>query len=318
VHYSILYRGPLSSCNYGCDYCPFAKRNETYEQLESDRVALARFINWCEAQSASGCELSVLFTPWGEALIRPWYQEALARFTQMPHVRRAAIQTNISCHLKWVDGCKLDRLALWCTYHPTETTRQRFLDRCYELDQRGVRYSVGIVGLKAHVEDAKWLRERLPESVYLWVNAFKRSENYYDAPTFDALTKIDPLFPINNVRHASRGNACRTGHEVFSVDGDGAMRRCHFIKEVIGNIYDEKWEATLSPRPCSAETCGCHIGYVHMNKLELYELFGDGVLERIPANQIWRQMSDCNHIAKAASPPLTNRRVTLPQVSEIG
>ena len=39
---SILYRGPLSSCNYACDYCPFAKRKESYAQLEVDRRALER------------------------------------------------------------------------------------------------------------------------------------------------------------------------------------------------------------------------------------------------------------------------------------
>jgi hypothetical protein len=37
---SILYRGPLSSCNYGCDYCPFAKRVETSAEREADRRAL--------------------------------------------------------------------------------------------------------------------------------------------------------------------------------------------------------------------------------------------------------------------------------------
>ena len=29
VRYNILYRGPLSSCNYGCEYCPFAKHAES-------------------------------------------------------------------------------------------------------------------------------------------------------------------------------------------------------------------------------------------------------------------------------------------------
>jgi DNA-binding CsgD family transcriptional regulator len=28
----ILYRGPLASCNYGCEYCPFAKRKDTREE----------------------------------------------------------------------------------------------------------------------------------------------------------------------------------------------------------------------------------------------------------------------------------------------
>ncbi len=33
---------------------------------------------------------------------------------------------------------------------------------------------------------------------------------------------------------------------------------------------------------CPNQVCDCHIGYVHMRELPLYELFGDGVLERIP------------------------------------
>jgi len=60
------------------------------------------------------------------------------------------------------------------------------------------------------------------------------------------------------------------------------MRRCHFIREVIGNIYEPGFENALRETPCSKATCGCHIGYVHMDELKLYEVFGEGVLERIP------------------------------------
>jgi biotin synthase-like enzyme len=36
---SVLYRGPLSSCNYDCHYCPFAKHHETSAELRRDREA---------------------------------------------------------------------------------------------------------------------------------------------------------------------------------------------------------------------------------------------------------------------------------------
>jgi hypothetical protein len=61
------------------------------------------------------------------------------------------------------------------------------------------------------------------------------------------------------------------------------VRRCHFVRDVIGNIYDPAFEDVLQPRRCNADACRCHIGYVHMRDLDLYTLFGDGVLERIPA-----------------------------------
>ena len=75
--------------------------------------------------------------------------------------------------------------------------------------------------------------------VYLWINAYKDRPNYYDEVDVTRLTAIDPLFPINNRYHASRGQACRAGYTVIAVDGDGTIRRCHFIAEPMGNIYEQ-------------------------------------------------------------------------------
>jgi hypothetical protein len=69
------------------------------------------------------------------------------------------------------------------------------------------------------------------------------------------------------------------------------MRRCHFIRERIGNIYDDDWERALQPRDCTNDTCGCHIGYVHLDYLELDKVFGAGILERVPAQPIWQGYS---------------------------
>jgi hypothetical protein len=277
---SILYRGPLSSCNYGCDYCPFAKRTETAAELAGDRASLARFVGWAAGRTEDS--LGVLFTPWGEALVRAWYRDALVALTRLPHVRRAAIQTNLSCKLDWTEECDTTKLALWCTFHPGETTRPKFLAQCRELTARGVRYSVGVVGLKDHFGEIAALRAELPAGVYLWVNAYKREADYYTPEMVADLTRIDPLFPVNNRYHASRGAACATGETVISVDGDGTVRRCHFVREPIGNIYAADFAECLKPRPCPNATCGCHIGYVHLQPLGLYERFGAGVLERIP------------------------------------
>lgn len=280
MNLSILYRGPLSSCNYACDYCPFAKRAETPAELARDRECLERFVGWVDARTAN-C-IGVLFTPWGEALVHKWYQSALASLTRMPHVAKAAIQTNLSCKLEWVEECDKSKLALWCTFHPPETTRERFLAKCRELLARGVRFSVGVVGLKEHFAEIAALRGELPPEVYLWVNAYKREPGYYTPEMAADLSRLDPLFPLNNTYHASRGEPCRAGASVISVDGDGTVRRCHFIKEPIGNIYDAEFDACLRERPCANDTCGCHIGYVHMDRLKLYDTFDDGVLERVP------------------------------------
>jgi MoaA/NifB/PqqE/SkfB family radical SAM enzyme len=277
---SILYRGPLASCNYACRYCPFAKHAETRQEHAADGVALSRFVEWVAQRQND--QLSILFTPWGEALIRRRYQQALIKLSSLSNVHKAAIQTNLSCKLDWVEDCDKNKLALWATYHPSQISRRRFVAKCEELIERGVRFSVGTVGLQENLAEIEALRKELPEYIYLWVNAYKRRLNYYTPELAERLEAVDPLFPINNQEHPSRGKLCQTGHTVISVDGEGVVRRCHFIKKPLGNIYETGFEEILRPRSCTNATCGCHIGYVHLHELGLYERFEQGVLERIP------------------------------------
>ena len=68
----------------------------------------------------------------------------------------------------------------------------------------------------------------------------------------------------------------------MTVDGEGAVRRCHFVPDVIANLYDGSLAGALAPRPCPNATCGCHIGYVHLRELGLDAVYGEGILERVP------------------------------------
>jgi hypothetical protein len=278
-HLTILYRGPLASCDYDCPYCPFAKRRDSRAQLLADRAALERFTAWV---ARAGHPVSVLFTPWGEGLVRPWYRRALVELSLLPHVERVAIQTNLSQRVGWAADADPARLALWATYHPTQVPLARFLSRTRALTGLGVRHSVGVVGLPAHLGDAVQLRRELPAGTYLWVNAAE-GYSYTDAEAA-AWTALDPLFGYSRHPHPSRGLPCRTGDSVVSVDGDGTVRRCHFVAAVLGNLYDGSFREALRPAPaCPLESCDCHIGYVHLAPLGLYDVFADGVLERIPA-----------------------------------
>lgn len=279
AHLDILYRGPLASCNYACPYCPFAKRRDSRETLRRDAAALARFVDWAEGQDRRS--LGVLFTPWGEALIRPAYRKAMARLSHMPHLHKVAAQTNLSWPTGWLQECDPERIAFWCTFHPGETSLERFLSRCADLDALGIGYSVGIVGKREHFSALTELRRALPPETYLWVNAFRdEGPGYYSPGDIASLRAIDPLFEINRTGIRSRNLACATGETAISVDGDGEVRRCHFIPARIGNLYDPDFDDALKPRPCPAASCRCHIGYAHMPHLRFRELFGTGLLER--------------------------------------
>jgi hypothetical protein len=247
------------------------------DELEQDRRALERFVGWV---SARGESTGVLFTPWGEALIHPHYQQALATLSRLSHVGRVAIQTNLSAPLHWLDACRPERIGIWATYHPGHASRERFLSSCLELHRRGISFSVGVVGLREHLDPIAALRRELPKDVYLWVNAFKRGgPEYYGSGELERLHAVDPLFDLNLRPQPSRGRACHTGHTVIAVAGDGTVRRCPFTDEVLGSLYD-RFSLHRALRPCPEAECRCHLGYVHLSHLELHERFGAGLLER--------------------------------------
>ena len=281
THWDIYYRGSLSSCNYACPYCPFAKTSNSRAELRQDQAELGRFVHWaCQVGEA---EMSVLFTPWGEALGHRYYRAALVKLSHLPHLRRVAIQTNLSAPLGDLAAACPQTLTLWATYHPGEVTRSRFLDRCRTVEAMGLSFSVGVVGMLEHLDEIEALRAELSPDIYLWVNAYKRVENYYSDQALSQIKAVDPYFGLNSKRHPSSGAECRAGETHFTVDGAGDVRRCHFVGDVLGNLYSQEGLPTfLRSRSCPMATCGCYIGYIHQPALKLDGLYGENRLGRIP------------------------------------
>lgn len=278
----ILYRGHLKDCNYACAYCPFSKTRSDASEQELDARDLERFVDWVGGNGGGGRGFEIFMTPFGEALVRPWYRRAVVRLSRMPHVAKVAIQTNLGWDPRWLEDCDPKSTALWTTYHPEFTTQAAFLERLAAIDRMGIPCSVGVVGTREHMDAIVGIRQSLPEHAYLWVNAYKRVEDYYSEPELRLLREIDPLFPANLPRYESRGHACRTGLEVLAVEGNGDVARCHFVKERRGNIFVDDLDSMLFRSSCPSPTCHCHIGYVHLERLGLDRVYGSGILERIP------------------------------------
>jgi MoaA/NifB/PqqE/SkfB family radical SAM enzyme len=274
---TLLWRGPLSGCNYDCGYCPFAKTKDSRATLAQDRAALARLQDWVVNRDG---EVSILFTPWGEALIRKHYRDAMIALSHAPNVATVAVQTNLSCAVDWIADCDTRSVAFWATYHHGETPRAAFLAKIAALQAMGVRYSVGSVAAREHLAAIEALRRDLPPAAYLWVNAESSTRGTYTPDEVARLTAIDPLFALNNREYISAGRACAGGETVISVSGDGTARRCHFIESPIGNIYDVNFDSALKARVCPAAKCNCHIGYSHLRDLDLASVYSDGFLER--------------------------------------
>lgn len=262
VSCTLLYRGPLSGCNFHCPYCPFARVTDSPQVLREDREALARFHSWLSARSE---QLALFFIPRGEALLHSWYRESIAALSHLPHIHKVAMQTNLSRHPEWVAQCHPARIGLWCSYHPSQIARSTFLRHCAYLHARGISHSVGMVGMREHFPEIAAMRAELPADTYLWINAFKRDPHYYAADDIAMLTAIDPLFPLNLRPHASRNEVCRCGSTVWYIEGTGAIQRCPFVPGSIGNIYAQPVSLVMPGDACPNEACRCHIGYAHLD-----------------------------------------------------
>jgi len=281
---TLYFRGSLSSCNYACPYCPFSKTTDSAETLRQDREQVERFVQWAREQEEAGHTLSIFFQPYGEGLVHRWYREAMIALSHMPHIERVAIQTNLSAKLDWTDRLNKDTAAFWATYHPGETTEERFLSRCLDLHGRGIPFSVGSVGVRSAFDAIASLRRSLPEEVYLWINAFKDRGSYYSPEEISWLRTIDPLFELNLPDYVSLGHSCRTGESVFFVQGSGIVKRCYSDRRVIGHLYRHGLAGLSKPRACGMKKCGCYIGYVHMPELQMEHYYGAGLLERRAAS----------------------------------
>ena len=279
---TIIYRGHLTDCNYSCEYCPFAKEKNSKAMQALDRNDLARFVAWVAQNSSAAQPMEIFITPYGEALVRKWYQEAVIALSHLPFVTKVAVQTNLAWNTRWLARCNQQTTALWTTYHPDFVSEDKFIDKCNQLAALNIRHSVGVVGLHQHFDQIAALRQRLPKEVYLWINAYKREANYYSEAQIAFLEGIDYLFRQNLPWYESMGKACRAGHEVIAVEGNGDVFRFHFIKIKKGNIFTDPLAAMLKKQPCSKATCHCHIGYIHLEHLKADAVYGNGLLERIP------------------------------------
>ena len=256
---NICYRGPLDSCNYHCWYCPFSKTRISKRNISDDQRALERFVEWVARRTE---ELSVLFTPWGEAAIYHSYQSALIELSHMTHVGVCGIQTNLSCGLEWLENCDRNRLRLWISWHPDQISETRFCEKLFALVSMGVNFNVGLVALPENIHYAERLKKILPSSIYVWLNAAKDQGVFYDSDILSRWSRVDPLFGLNVEDFRTLGKQCRAGWDHVLIDGVGDVRRCHFIREKIGNIYSQDLPDILYQKKvaCSNLVCGCYLG----------------------------------------------------------
>lgn len=268
-----FYRGYLTSCNYACNYCPFSKRKMTESQREKDEKALWKFI---EDMKQEKRKHAVQIVPYGEALVHEYYWRGLAALSQIATQEYTGCQTNLSFPVEKMleiyetHQGRIEKLRLWCTFHPSMTTVEKFVEQCRKLEHAGVSFSVGMVGKPKEIPVLLELRRRLPDSVYVWVNKMEGRKNPYTAKEVEIFQKVDPYFFLQMEHRKADLQKCR--QSVFC-EADGSQYFCNLQAAARGKGKDGG---------CGRSECNCYLAYSNRKDIEELIFFEPYPAFRIP------------------------------------
>ena len=281
----VLFRSRLEWCNFTCGYCPW-NANLTRVDAATFRDDERRVHRVIDRVAELSRPVEFFITPKAEYLVLPYWREAVRRLLGLPHVERVTVQTNLALALAAIlAGVDAKKLALWTTYHPSEVgegQREAMFAKWRLLRERGVPFSVGIVGTRENLPAMRDLRARLDPGVYLWGNAYKREADYYSDADLEAIRAVDPLFDLNNQHYPSLGRPCSAGRRAVYLDDEGDLRRCFFAGGVIGNLFRDGWKTLDAPAGCPVRPCHCYVGHMHIPDLDFRATYGKHLAARIP------------------------------------
>ena len=288
--HTVLYRGSLKSCNYQCSYCPFSKRpgqnkDKLNRELRNDREQWFSFVKMISENAEKYNVRSVMITPYGEALIHPWYWEGLSRLCGRGDIEAAGAQTNLSFpvepffELFRKGGGKPERLRLWATFHLEMTSVDVFAKKCAELSGLGIRLCAGAVGVPENMELIKRLRRKLPEGIYLWINRMDGMRRAYTPKETSGFLEIDPYFYRELLPHPANDAECRG--RMF-LEADDRMRACNLAPAQKRGVKELSEGEALSAPVCGRRRCSCYLAYGGRDNFMNQAMFGPYPLFRIP------------------------------------
>jgi len=281
---NIYFRGFLSSCNYSCSYCCFAKRKPTEIEISKDKECLRKFCNFIDATEFKN-EVSIFLTPYGEGLIHDHYVEALGKLASNPKCKYISCQTNLSFNeYQFLERLKalnvdLSKVKLWASCHPEMISIDEFVNKV-KLLKTDIDLCVGIVALPDDLEYVFQLRKQLPKDVYMWINAKEREERRYTQSQIKSLIEVDPLFYNELQRNRVQNNCCNAGTDSVFIRANGDAYPCHLNKNRLFNIYTN--QNLAEPFKCDRKFCDCYLSYSHRVDLNIERYFGDYTPIRLP------------------------------------
>lgn len=246
----------------------------TNEQREKDEKALWKFIEKVKQEKEKH---AVQIVPYGEALIHEYYWKGLAELSRIATEEYTGCQTNLSFSVEKMleiyekyQG-KKEKLRLWCTFHPSMTTVEKFVEQCEKVERAGVSFCVGMVGDPKESSALLQLRKSLPDSVYVWVNKLEGQRQTYTKEERKLFQEVDPYFSLQLEHRRAELQKCR---QSFFYEADGSRYFCNLHAAAKGSRSGEKG--------CGRSECNCYLAYSNRTDIEELLFFEPYPAFRIP------------------------------------
>lgn len=151
----------------------------------------------------------------------------------------------------------MEKLRLWCSFHPSQVSKEVFRNQVLAIKDAGIVCSVGAVASVTDYDTLQWLRTHLPPDIYFWLNANERDKK----PTSDEINAqfqlLDPLYNLETSLWPANVEFCLGGKKSVFMNADGDLFACNISKIKIGNLYQQQ----CSSPACMARQCHCYLAY---------------------------------------------------------
>jgi organic radical activating enzyme len=296
-------------CNYSCPYCPQTHgRKEIKGELQDtagnrlkvltahafDNFAVDRWIAAFE-KHFSGKRISMTITGGEPTLDRHNFPRFLKFLTEFCEVIR--IDTNLWWSPEMFDGIDKSKIILMCTFHPSQTKLEPFLNRVKAAKQAG--FDIGMVNFVMNDENRHHYEEFKPKfhqlGIPLHPNPLWIADGLYtrrdmkvmseNMPAWDYLYRSQLLSPIRK--------PCIYPTLAYEIDYRGDIWiGCH--EKQLGTIFSDSLPQLPGGTsvPCPHKSCVC---------LDKYSFLAEDVNRNVTLNPLKIYSTELKRIQKIAN-----------------
>jgi len=264
----IISPAPSRTCNYRCEYCYHHEHGFTKNAQATE--------SWRKAALTAVAKiprpLMLSMGAMGEPLFIPLWRQTAVDLLRHDNVRRLSFVSNLSIDpASFLEEADPARIGVVASLHPSEfkdveSDFQTFLTRLIWLKERGASLVVNYVLTPSQIADFTGYRQILRNhGIPMTSNILRgpfRGKMYPEAYTRDELATIrafydEAPFIYDYQSHLKDpfGSRCTSGRYVFHLEFDGTLYNCHFARQRLGSIYDQKLMVRRENGFCTARKC---------------------------------------------------------------